>query len=145
MTRISGFTIARNAVRLCFPLEASIRYAKERRQFGKPIGSFQLVQQMVAEMASLTDASRLLCYRALALLDAGTWCHLESSMAKSFATEAALRVTNLGIQLHGSYGLTTEFPLERWARDARMLTMPDGTTQIHQLVIARELLGLRAF
>lgn len=111
-------------------LDASVAYARERVQFGKPIGSFQLVQAMLAEMA---------------LLDRGVWCHRESSMAKAYATEAAVRVTNLAIQLHGAYGLTREFPLERWARDARMLTIPDGTTQIHQLIIGRELLGLRAF
>lgn len=126
-------------------LDASVAYAKERVQFGKPIGSFQLVQEMLAEMSTLTDASRLLCYRALARLDRGVWCHRESSMAKAYATEAAVRVTNLAIQIHGSYGLTKEFPLERWARDARMLTLPDGTTQIQQLIIGRELLGLRAF
>jgi alkylation response protein AidB-like acyl-CoA dehydrogenase len=126
-------------------LDASVRYARERRQFGKPIGAFQLVQKMLAEMATLTDASRLLCYRALALLDRGVWCHRESSMAKAYATEAAVKVTNMAIQLHGSYGLTREFPVEGWARDARMLTMPDGTTQVHELVIGRELVGLRAF
>jgi alkylation response protein AidB-like acyl-CoA dehydrogenase len=100
---------------------------------------------MLAEMATLTDASRLLCYRALALLDRGVWCHRESSMAKAYATEAAVRVTNLAIQIHGAYGLTKEFPLERWARDARMITIPDGTTQIQRLIIGRELVGLRAF
>lgn len=126
-------------------LDASVAYAKERVQFGKPIGSFQLVQEMLAEMATLTDASRLLCYRALALLDRGVWCHRESSMAKAYATEAAVRVTNLAIQIHGAYGLTKEFPLERWARDARMITIPDGTTQIQRLIIGRELVGLRAF
>lgn len=126
-------------------LDRSVAYARERVQFGKAIGNFQLVQAMLAEMATLTDASRLLCYRALALLDQGVWCHRESSMAKAYATEAAVKVTNLAIQLHGAYGLTREFPLERWARDARMLTIPDGTTQIHQLIIGRELLGLRAF
>lgn len=126
-------------------LDASVAYAKERVQFGKPIGSFQLVQEMLAEMATLTDASRLLCYRALALLDRGVWCHRESSMAKVYATEAAVRVTNLAIQIHGAYGLTKEFPLERWARDARMITIPDGTTQIQRLIIGRELVGLRAF
>ena len=126
-------------------LDASVAYAKERVQFGKPIGSFQLVQEMLAEMATLTDASRLLCYRALALLDRGVWCHRESSMAKAYATEAAVRVTNMAIQIHGAYGLTKEFPLERWARDARMITIPDGTTQIQQLIIGRELVGLRAF
>jgi alkylation response protein AidB-like acyl-CoA dehydrogenase len=93
----------------------------------------------------LTDASRLLCYRALSLLDRGAWCHRESSVAKLHATEAAVRVTNLAIQVHGASGLTQEFPLEGWARDARMLTIPDGTSQIHQLIIGRELVGLRAF
>ena len=126
-------------------LEASIAYAKQRMQFGQPIARFQLVQEMLAEMSALIDASRLLCYRALALLDRGAWCHRESSIAKMFSTEAAVRVTNLAIQIHGAYGLSTEFPLERWARDARMLTIPDGTTQIHQLIIGRELVGLRAF
>ena len=126
-------------------LEASIGYARERVQFGKPIGSFQLVQQMLAEMATLTEASRLLCYKALGLLDQGIWCHKESSMAKWFATENAVRVTNLAIQVHGAFGLTREFPVEGWARDARMLTLPDGTSQIQQLIIGRELLGMRAF
>jgi alkylation response protein AidB-like acyl-CoA dehydrogenase len=126
-------------------LDASIAYARQRAQFGGPIARFQLVQEMLAEMSTLVDASRLLCYRALALLDRGVWCHRESSMAKAYATEAAVRVTNMAIQLHGSYGLTKEAPLEGWARDARMLTLPDGTTQIHQLIIGRELVGLRAF
>jgi alkylation response protein AidB-like acyl-CoA dehydrogenase len=126
-------------------LDASIAYARQRAQFGQPIARFQLVQEMLAEMSTLIDASRLLCYRALALLDRGVWCHRESSIAKAYATEAAVRVTNLAIQLHGSYGLTKEAPLEGWARDARMLTLPDGTTQIHQLIIGRELVGLRAF
>jgi len=126
-------------------LEASIAYAKQRMQFGQPIARFQLVQEMLAEMSALIDASRLLCYRALALLDRGAWCHRESSIAKMFSTEAAVRVTNLAIQIHGASGLTKEFPLESWARDARMLTIPDGTTQIHQLIIGRELVGLRAF
>jgi alkylation response protein AidB-like acyl-CoA dehydrogenase len=126
-------------------LDASVAHARQRQQFGGPIARFQLVQELLAEMATLVEASRLLCYRALALLDRGVWCHRESSMAKMYATEAAVRVTNLAIQLHGSYGLTREAPLEGWARDARMLTLPDGTTQIHQLIIGRELVGLRAF
>jgi len=126
-------------------LDASVAHARQRSQFGGPIARFQLVQQMLAEMSTLVDASRLLCYRALALLDRGVWCHRESSIAKAHATEAAVRVTNMAIQLHGSYGLTKEAPLEGWARDARMLTLPDGTTQIHQLIIGRELVGLRAF
>lgn len=138
-TGLMGVHLAQRA------LDASVAYARERVQFGRPIGGFQLVQEMLAEMATLTDASRLLCYRALGLLDRGVWCHRESSMAKAYATESAVRVTNLAIQIHGAYGLTKEFPLERWARDARMLTVPDGTTQIQQLIIGRELTGLRAF
>jgi alkylation response protein AidB-like acyl-CoA dehydrogenase len=126
-------------------LDACIAHAKQRTQFGQPIARFQLVQEMLAEMSVSIDASRLLCYRALSLLDRGVWCHRESSVAKLFATEAAVRVTNLAIQVHGAYGLTKEAPLESWARDARMLTIPDGTTQIHQLIIGRELVGLRAF
>ena len=126
-------------------LDASIAHARQRTQFGQPIARFQLVQEMLAEMSMLTDASRLLCYRALALLDRGVWCHRESSVAKLHATEAAVRVTNLAIQVHGASGLAKELPLEGWARDARMLTIPDGTTQIHQLIIGRELVGLRAF
>lgn len=126
-------------------LDASVAHTKQRSQFGQPLARFQLVQAMLAEMSASIDASRLLCYRALALLDRGVWCHRESSVAKLFATEAAVRVTNLAIQVHGAYGLTKEAPLESWARDARMLTIPDGTTQIHQLIIGRELVGLRAF
>lgn len=126
-------------------LDTTVAPVRTRVQFGQPLGRFQLVQGMLAEMATLTDASRLLCYRALALLDRGVWCHRESSMAKAYATEAAVKVTNMAIQLHGSSGLAKELPLERWARDARMLTLPDGTTQIQQLIIGRELVGLRAF
>jgi len=126
-------------------LEAAIRYAKEREQFGKPIGAHQLVQDLVAEMATELHAARLLVYRGLALLDKGVRCNLEAAMAKAFATEAAVRIASRAIQVHGAYGLTREFPLERHFRNARMLTVPDGTTQINQLVIGRELLGLEAF
>lgn len=126
-------------------LDASLAYAKERRQFGKVIGGFQLVQAMIADMATTVEASRLLCYQAMALLDKGAWCHKETSMAKYFATEGAIRVTKLGIQVHGAYGLTREARLEQYHRDACMLLIPDGTTQIQQLIIGRELLGLRAF
>ena len=124
--------------------EASVAYAKERRQFGKPIGAFQLVQSMIVEMATLIDTSRYLCYRALDLLDRGVEARLESSMAKYYATEAAVKVTSLAIQVHGAYGLSTEYPLERYFRDARMLTMPDGTTEIQKLMIGREILGISA-
>ena len=126
-------------------LDAATRYAKEREQYGKPIGRLQLVQELVADMATELHAARLLTYRALAMLNARVRCNLEASMAKAYASEAAVRITSKAIQVHGAYGLTREFPLERYFRDARMLTVPDGTTQINQLVIARELLGMDAF
>lgn len=125
-------------------LDAAVRYAKERKQFGKPIGQFQLVQEMIAEMATLTDASRLMAYRAAAALAAGKKALLESSQAKLFATESGLRVAHLAIQVHGGYGYTQEFPVERYYRDLRHLTLAEGTTQIQHLVIGRELLGLDA-
>ncbi len=126
-------------------LDASIRYAKERSQFGRPIGAHQLVQAMIAEMATELDASRLLVYRSISMLERGVRCNLEACMAKVYATEAAVRITSKAIQVHGAYGLTCEFPLERHFRNARMLTVPDGTTQINQLIVGRELLGLDAF
>jgi len=125
-------------------LDAAVRYARERRQFGKPIGAFQLVQEMVAEMANLTDAARLMSLRAAAALAAGRKGVLESSQAKLFATEAGLRVAHMAIQVHGGYGYTREFPVERYYRDLRHLTLAEGTSQIQQLVIGRELLGLDA-
>jgi alkylation response protein AidB-like acyl-CoA dehydrogenase len=125
-------------------LDASVRYAQERRQFGRKIGGFQLVQAMIAEMANLTDAARLMAYRAAGALEAGGKAALESSQAKLFATEAGLRVAHLAIQVHGGYGYTREFPVERYYRDLRHLTLAEGTSQIQQLVIGRELLGIDA-
>ncbi len=126
-------------------LDASIIYAKQRKQFGKPIASFQLIQDMIVEMSALVEASRLLSYKALSLLQAGEKCPKESSMAKYWATEAAVKVTSMAIQIHGAYGLSKEYPLEKYFRDARMLTIPDGTTQIQKLIVGREILGIRAF
>lgn len=125
-------------------LDAAVRYAGERRQFGRPIGGFQLVQQMIAEMANLTDAARLMSYRAAAAIEAGGKAILESSQAKLFATEAGQRVAHLAIQVHGGYGYTREFPVERFYRDLRHLTLAEGTSQIQELVIGRELLGIDA-
>lgn len=126
-------------------LEAAIRYAKERVQFGRTIAHFQLVQGLIAEMFIHTEASRLLAYHALAMLDRGAVCHAESAAAKLFGTETAVQVTRLAMQVHGSMGLTLEAGLERLHRDACMLPLPEGTTQIQQLIIGRELLGVRAF
>ena len=126
-------------------LDASVRYAKERTQFGKPIGEFQLIQAMIADMAALTDAARLLTYRAAALVGKVGRFHKEASMAKFFATEAAVKVTSMAIQVHGAYGLSPEYPVEKLFQGARVMTIPDGTTQIQQMIVARELLGLSAF
>jgi alkylation response protein AidB-like acyl-CoA dehydrogenase len=126
-------------------LEASIRYAKERTQFGKPIGQFQLIQAMIADMMAEIEAGRFLAYRAFFLLGKGVRCYRECSLAKAFCTEAAVRVTSKAIQIHGAYGLSEEYPVERYFRDARCYTIPDGTTQIQQLIVGREVLGMRAF
>jgi alkylation response protein AidB-like acyl-CoA dehydrogenase len=126
-------------------LDATIRYAKERTQFGKPIGAFQLIQAMIADMAALTDAARLLTYRASALVGEVGRFHREASMAKFYATEAAVKVTSMAVQVHGAYGLSPEYPVEKLFQGARVMTIPDGTTQIQQLIVARELLGLSAF
>jgi acyl-CoA dehydrogenase len=126
-------------------LDAAIAYAKERQQFGRPIAGHQLVQDLIAEMATLLDASRLLVFRSLSLMDGGGRHNKEAAMAKSFATEAALRITSHAIQVHGAAGVSREYGVERHFRNARMLTLPDGTTQINRLIIGRELLGVDAF
>lgn len=125
-------------------IDASIKYAKMRRQFGKPIGSFQLIQEMIADMIAETEASRLLAYKALSLLDKGVNCEKETSTAKFYATEAAVRVTSMAIQIHGAMGLSEELPIERYFRDARSWTIPDGATQIQKLIVGRRVLGLNA-
>jgi len=126
-------------------VDASIKYAKERIQFGKPLGSFQMIQEMIADMLTDTWSARLLAYRAIWLGGQGVKNRMETSLAKGFATEAALRVTSKAIQIHGAMGLSEEYPVERYFRDARMLTMPDGTTQIMKLIVGREVLGMRAY
>jgi alkylation response protein AidB-like acyl-CoA dehydrogenase len=126
-------------------IDATVRYAKERVQFGKVIGKFQLIQAMVADMIAETDAARLLAYRALLKVQKGVRCARETSIAKFYATEAAVRVTSMAIQVHGAYGLSKEYPVEALFRGARMMTIPDGTTQIQKLIVAREILGMQAF
>jgi acyl-CoA dehydrogenase len=126
-------------------LDLAVDYAKLRTLDGRPIGSFQLVQELLADMATEIELARLMCYRAASLMMSGDPARAEISMAKSFATEMAVRVASLGIQVHGAIGLTKECPAERYLRDARMLTIPDGTTQVHKLVIGRELTGISAF
>ena len=124
--------------------EAASAYAKERRQFGRPIGEFQGVAFMIADMALKIDAARLLTYRAAWLKDCGKPYSTESAMAKLFASEVARDVTNDAIQVHGGYGYVTEYKVERYLRDAKLTEIGEGTSQIQRLVIARNLLGLRA-
>lgn len=126
-------------------LEASVEYARKRRQFGRPIGEFQLIQDKIYTMATEIDAARLLIHRALSAYQDGQRSDREASMAKAYATEMAVRVTSDAIQIHGAYGLSPDYPLERFFRDSRALTIAEGTTEIHKLVVARSVLGLSAF
>jgi len=133
-----GYGLARRA------MEESIRYSQERTQFGKPIAGHQLIAEKIATMATKIDAARLLTQRAAALVDAGERCDTEVSMAKWFGTELAVEATRNAVQIHGSNGLTKEFIVERLAREAMITTMPDGTTEIHKLIISRALTGVSA-
>jgi alkylation response protein AidB-like acyl-CoA dehydrogenase len=126
-------------------LEKSVVYSRERLQGGRPIASYQLVQEMLAEMSTLVETSRLLGYRAASLMMGGERALAEGSRAKGYATEAAVRATSLAIQVHGAMGLTREVGVEKFFRDARMFTIPDGTTEIHKLVVGRDLTGISAF
>jgi butyryl-CoA dehydrogenase len=126
-------------------LDACVAYASERRQFGKPIGSFQLVQELIAEIGVDTEAARLLAWRAAALADAGESHTLESSVAKYFCSEAAVRAANAAVQVHGGYGYVDEYPVGKYLRDARVTTLYEGTSQIQKLIIGRALTGENAF
>ena len=124
-------------------LEASVAYAKERKSFGVPIGQHQMIQWMLADMATAIDAARLLTWRAATLKDRGQPYGTAASMAKLFASEMAMRVTTDGIQVHGGHGYVTEYPVERFFRDAKITQIYEGTSQIQRLVIGRSLLGLK--
>jgi alkylation response protein AidB-like acyl-CoA dehydrogenase len=125
-------------------IDASVKYAKERKQFGKPIGSFQLVQKLIVEMVADTMASRLLGYQAAKCLDTGGRCDRFCSVAKLFACEAAFKTASNALQVHGGYGYSKEFPVERYFRDARGAMIPEGTTEIQTLIIGRDVLGMSA-
>ena len=124
-------------------LEASHRYATDRRQFGHAIADFQAIQFKIADMATKVDAARLLTWRAAALRDAGQEHTMESSMAKLYASEAAVEVAMEAVQIHGGYGYIKDYPVERYLRDSKLGTIGEGTSEVQRLVIARELLGLR--
>ncbi|HET7583014.1 MAG TPA: acyl-CoA dehydrogenase family protein [Candidatus Limnocylindria bacterium] len=124
--------------------EAASAYAKERKQFDRPIASFQGVAFKIADMAVGIDAARLLVYRAAWLKDCGKPYTTEAAMAKLFASEVARQVTNDAIQVHGGYGYVTEYHVERYLRDAKLTEIGEGTSEIQRLVIARNILGIRA-
>jgi alkylation response protein AidB-like acyl-CoA dehydrogenase len=126
-------------------IDACVAYARERKQFGRPIATFQLVQEMIARMVVDRDAARLLVFRAGALKDLGTRNTVETSIAKYFASEAAVRVALDAIQIHGAYGYSNAYPVERYLRDAKVATIYEGTSQIQKLIIGEHVLGMRAF
>ncbi|MGA3155837.1 MAG: acyl-CoA dehydrogenase [Streptosporangiaceae bacterium] len=121
-------------------LDASVAYAKERIQFGKPIASLEAIQWMIADMATEVDASRLLVYRAASFVDSGRPYGTEGAMAKLFASETASRVAGKAIQIHGGYGYTESYPVERHYRDAKITELYEGTSEVQRMVISRSAL-----
>ncbi|MGD9022498.1 MAG: acyl-CoA dehydrogenase family protein, partial [Deltaproteobacteria bacterium] len=124
-------------------LDAAASYAKEREQFGQPISKFQGLRWMLADMATEIEAARHLTFFAAAKKDRGERYTMEASMAKLFASEMVNRVTARALQIHGGYGYTKEYPVERFYRDARVFTIYEGTSEIQRVVIANHLLGDR--
>ena len=124
-------------------LDAAVPYAQTREQFGRPIGSFQGVAFMIADMATEIEAARALVWKAAWLKDQGREFGLLAAQAKLFASEVSSRVTNAAIQVHGGYGYVTDYPVERFFRDAKLTEIGEGTSQVQRLVIARRILGLR--
>ena len=139
------FSVASGCVGICQGcVNASVEYSKSREQFDRPIASFQLVQEMLADMAVDTDAARGLVWRAGWLKDTGQPNTTETSVAKLFATEAAVRCANSAIQVHGGSGYVDDYPVERYLRDARVTTLYEGTSQIQKLIIGRAVTGVNA-
>ncbi|KIQ65198.1 acyl-CoA dehydrogenase [Kitasatospora griseola] len=126
-------------------LDAAVRYAGEREQFGKSIAHHQLVQELLADIAVDVAAARLLTWRVADLIDRGLPFAAESSVAKLFASEAAVRSANNALQVFGGYGFIDEYPVGKYLRDARVMTLYEGTSQIHKLLIGRSLTGVNAF
>jgi butyryl-CoA dehydrogenase len=139
------YSVAAGCVGICDGcVESSVSYAKERKQFGVPIGSFQLVQELIAEMIVRRDAARMLVWRAGDLKNRGVRNTVETSIAKYYATEAAVDCANMAIQVHGGSGYVDDYPVERYLRDARVTTLYEGTSQIHKLIIGRDATGINA-
>jgi len=122
-------------------LDAAVKYAQQRRQFGKAISEFQAIQFKLADMATQLDAAWLLTMRAAQMKDKGLRVTRESAMAKLFASEAACRICEEGVQIHGGYGFIKDYPAEKFYRDVKLCTIGEGTSEIQRMVIARELLG----
>ncbi|HEX3319222.1 MAG TPA: acyl-CoA dehydrogenase [Terriglobales bacterium] len=120
--------------------ESALKYSKERKQFGKPISEFQAIQWKLADMATEIEAAKLLTFRAASMKDAGMKTTQESSMAKLYASEVAVRCANEGVQIHGGYGFIKDYPAEKFYRDVKLCTIGEGTSEIQRLVIARQLL-----
>jgi hypothetical protein len=120
--------------------EAALKYSKQRKQFGRFISEFQAIQDKLADMATEIDAARLLTLRAAWLKDTGASVNKESSMAKLYSSEVAVRVANEAVQVHGGYGFIKDYPVEKFYRDAKLCTIGEGTSEIQRLVIARQLL-----
>ena len=120
--------------------DAALKYSKIRKQFGRPISEFQAIQHKLVDMATDIDASRLLTYRAASMIDQGKRVTRESAMAKLFASEAAVRIANEAVQIHGGYGFIKDYPVEKFYRDVKLCTIGEGTSEIQRLVIARQLL-----
>jgi butyryl-CoA dehydrogenase len=139
------YSVAAGCVGICQGcVDASVRYSKEREQFGRPIASFQLVQSMISTMVVESDAARMLVWRAGWLKDSGKPNTTETSIAKLYATEAAVRCANTAIQVHGGSGYVDDHPVERYFRDVRVTTLYEGTSQIQQLIIGRAVTGINA-
>lgn len=121
--------------------EAALKYAKEREQFGQSISEFQAIQFKLADMKTMIEASRLLVYRAAYLKDQGKDVTYEASLAKLYASEAAVKITEQAIQIHGGYGFTKDFPVEKFYRDVKLTTIGEGTSEIQRLIIAKSILN----
>jgi alkylation response protein AidB-like acyl-CoA dehydrogenase len=126
-------------------LSVALKYAGDRVQFGRPIGSTQLVQEMLADISTAVTTSRLLCYYALSCIDNGDRANQISAMAKRYAIANCQRAVSLAMEVHGAMGISRELGLERHYRDIRMLPIPDGTNQILTLIEGRELTGTQAY
>jgi len=121
--------------------EAALKYSKEREQFGKPISDFQAIQFKLADMKTMIEAARLLVYRAATLKDQGKDVSYEASLAKLYASEAAVKITEQTLQIHGGYGFTKDFPVEKFYRDVKLTTIGEGTSEIQRLIIAKSILS----